>query len=255
MSIGIATISRNAGPFLEKAVESVLSSNYQNLRYVVQDCNSTDGSTAFVHSIQDPRLIFQAEHDFGPADGLNRAFGALVDCDVVGWLNSDDLLLPGSIDFIAKQFADEPELMVLQGAGVIIDERGTVVGHYSPRRYSPRLARLRVTSMFQPSLYLRNFVIEYPPFNPKNRSCWDSELLYSVASRGCKVRRAQRPLAAFRLHPSSISGSGRLTEVYREEEAGFLGDPPIPTPLTRGLSAVMWLEARLSSLAHTQHVS
>lgn len=255
MTIGIATISRNSGPFLERAVRSVLESSYPNLKYVVQDGASSDGSANFLHGISDPRLQFFSEPDSGPADGLNRAFRKLSDCEVVGWLNSDDLLLSGSLEFIVHQFQKDPNLTFLQGAGIVIDQNDFILSRFVPRKYSPLLARLRVTSMFQPSLYMRRTSLEIPPFNPHNRSCWDSELLYRACCKGYKVRRSQRPLAAFRLHSGSISGSGRLTDTYYEEESSFLGEPPLPSPLRRVLSFTFGMEAHFRALMNPKHVS
>jgi len=52
---------------------------------------------------------------------------------VMGYLNSDDLLMPGTARFVADYFARHPAVDVVFGHRVLIDERGAEVGRwYTP---------------------------------------------------------------------------------------------------------------------------
>lgn len=254
-SVGIVTISFNSGVFLEQAVRSVLSSSLPDLRYVVKDALSTDGSSDFLESIHDDRLQVVREPDHGPADGLNRGVELLSDCEIIGFINADDVLLPGALEHVVDFFQSYPRAMVLQGAGLYIDGSGSVTGRYYPRRYSSRLARRRVTALFQPSVFFRKIALPMPPFATRNRSCWDSQLMYRLAGAKLRVYRTPRVLSAFRLHSESISGSGRLTETYIKEEEEFLG-PLQGNALGRlCLSSCLRIESYVYALTHKPNIA
>jgi hypothetical protein len=54
-------------------------------------------------------------------------------------------------------------------------------------------------------------------FNLSNTTCWDYELFLKFLLKGLNHEVIPRDVAAFRLHESSISGSGRLTERYLQD--------------------------------------
>ncbi|MBK6831551.1 MAG: glycosyltransferase [Flavobacteriales bacterium] len=60
-----------------------------------------------------------AEQSHAINKGLERATG-----EVFGWLNSDDVLLPGALQRIGETFAADPNLLVLSGARVFRSETG-----------------------------------------------------------------------------------------------------------------------------------
>lgn len=223
-TLGIAMLSLNAGSFLESAVKSVLQSDYPYLTLVVQDGGSTDGSTAFLENLKDARVVYVQERDRGPADALNRAISRLSSCDIIGVINGDDLLLQGAVEHVLKKFNGDGSIEVLQGAGIYINQFGETIGTFRPELYTHLTARLRAVAIFQPSIFFRSEILLTTPFNADNGSCWDAELLYTLATQGVKFHRTNARLSAFRLHPASISGSGRLRGEYRAEENRFLGD-------------------------------
>lgn len=86
---------RNAGPFLQTAVQSVLAQK-ECLELLVADGGSTDGTLQELENLAaaDPRLRIVSKSDRGPADALNKAFRAARGT-FIGWLNADDLMPPG----------------------------------------------------------------------------------------------------------------------------------------------------------------
>ena len=102
-SIGIVTPSLNGGRFLAATVDSVLTQNYPSLRYHVQDGGSTDSSCELLRSYG-ARLTWRSEPDSGQAQAINRAFAEIGDCDIMAYLNSDDMLLSGTLAYVANVF-------------------------------------------------------------------------------------------------------------------------------------------------------
>ena len=85
--------------FLGQAVESVLSQEDVEVELLVLDPGSTDGSRELLlelHRFHGDRLRLFLAPDRGQSDAVNRGM-ALARGRVLGWLNSDDYLLPGAL--------------------------------------------------------------------------------------------------------------------------------------------------------------
>ena len=104
--ISIVTLSFNQGRFLAEAIDSILGQNYPKLDYIVVDPGSTDDSRAIIARYAG-RLTALLGPDKGPADGLNKGFAAATG-DIFGYINADDLLLPGALDTVARHFTANP---------------------------------------------------------------------------------------------------------------------------------------------------
>jgi glycosyltransferase involved in cell wall biosynthesis len=128
--ISIVTPSFNDCEYLERTILSVLSQNYPNLEYIVIDGGSTDGSVDIIKKYKDELTYWQSEADQGMYYALQRGFD-LCTGEVMGWINSDDLLHPGSLFTIGQVFGDYPFVKWLQGLPNAIDESNRIV-HISP---------------------------------------------------------------------------------------------------------------------------
>src|SRR5688572_21835710 len=89
-SIGIVVPVFNGAEYIAEALRSITSQNYPRLEVLVMDGGSTDGTVDIVRSLNVPLI---SEKDDGQADAIDRGLRRL-DCDLVGWLNADDRLLP-----------------------------------------------------------------------------------------------------------------------------------------------------------------
>lgn len=94
--ITIVTPSYNQGPFLEATIRSVLLQDYPNLEYFVMDGGSTDESVEIIRKYEDHLAGWTSERDGGQSDSINKGL-AKATGDVLAYLNSDDLYLPGAL--------------------------------------------------------------------------------------------------------------------------------------------------------------
>ncbi len=218
IKISIVTISFNQAKFLRACIDSVLDQRYGKLQYIVVDPGSTDGSRELIDQYGD-RLERVYEPDRGPADGLNNGFRHATG-EVFFFLNADDALLPGALSYAASVFEAHPEIDVLCGSGFKIDGDGKILREI---RASP-VSRLRLVygaaNLFQQGVFFRASSFHaVRGFNIDNRTCWDGELLLDMAVHGSRFRASRRHLGLFRIHETSISGTNRLIDAFRQDGA------------------------------------
>ncbi|MCY2985673.1 MAG: glycosyltransferase [Planctomycetota bacterium] len=129
LSISIVTPNLNQGVFIERTLTSVLDQQYPKLEYVVQDGCSRDNSVAVIRQYESQISSWQSVKDHGQSHainmGLERTSG-----DIMAYLNSDDILLPGSLDYVAKYFEQHPEVDVVYGDRLLIDEEDRVINYW-----------------------------------------------------------------------------------------------------------------------------
>ncbi len=221
MRISVVTVSYNQARYLAEALGSVLGQGYPDLEYVVVDGGSTDGSRDVIERHADRLAWWCSEPDAGPAAALNKGVARCTG-DVLGVLNADDRLLPGALAAVADHFRRHPDTDVLSGHGVEIDADGRSVRPLYSDRWSLRRYVHGRCVLVQPATFVRRErVVAAGGFNEDNRTSWDGELWVDLALRGARWRRIGRPLAAFRVHPASITGSGARLHQYRADHAAL----------------------------------
>jgi glycosyltransferase involved in cell wall biosynthesis len=213
--ISIVTISFNQAGFLERAIRSVVEQDYPEIEYIVVDPGSTDGSRDIIERYKSSisRMIY--EPDRGPADGLNKGF-ACATGDIVGFLNSDDVLLPGAVRS-AVTFLNSDEVDVVSGHAIVIDAEDRKLRTAYSEPFSLKMFAYGACVLVQPSTFFRREVFErVQGFNVENKATWDGELWVDMALSGARFALADEVWSGYRLHSQSITSSHKLRQ-QREE--------------------------------------
>ena len=121
--ITVITPSYNQAGFLEKTIQSVLGQDYPDLEYFVIDGGSTDGSQAVIERYAGRLAWWVSEKDRGQADAVNKGL-ARASGEIIGWVNSDDLYLPGALSGAAAAFDANPQAGLVFSNVRAIDENG-----------------------------------------------------------------------------------------------------------------------------------
>src|ERR1700687_4131140 len=106
-TITIVTPSFNQGDFIEQTIRSVLSQNYPRLQYIIIDGGSTDCSRDVIGRYSTRLDYWVSEKDGGQPDALRKGFSRATG-DLLGWLNSDDILYPGALALIGEAYESNP---------------------------------------------------------------------------------------------------------------------------------------------------
>jgi hypothetical protein len=130
--VTVVTPSYNQGRFIAATIESVLGQDYPNLEYLIFDGASTDETADVVARYAD-RLTFVSEPDRGQSDAINKGFRRARG-EIVAWLNSDDLFLPGAVRTAVEALTAHPDAGAVYGEGFQIDEGGAVISRFAATR-------------------------------------------------------------------------------------------------------------------------
>ena len=212
--ISVVTPSFNQAPFLGRTVESVLGQGYPRLEYIVQDGGSTDGTAALLRGYRGRLAHCESRRDNGQADALNRGFRRATG-EVLAYLNSDDLLLPGALAYVAAYFRRHPEVDVVYGHRIVIDPEDREVGRWVlPPHDDDVLSWCDFVP--QETLFWRRGIWEAAggALDESFRFALDWELLLRFRAAGARFARLPRFLGAFRVHPAQktsawLEGVGR----------------------------------------------
>jgi glycosyltransferase involved in cell wall biosynthesis len=215
--ISLVTPSLNQGRFIRATLESVLSQGYPDLDYRVQDGGSTDGTLAVLREFE-ARVPFVSGKDAGQADAINRGL-ARATGEVLGYLNSDDVLLPGALAAVGETFVSDPDLVFVWGRASYLDEAGNAVSPYLVR--PDAIERLADACFIaQPAAFFRRKVWEeIGLFDESLHHTMDYDYWLRIAARypASRTRFLDRELAGCRVHADAktVAGWSRaLDEIF-----------------------------------------
>lgn len=197
--VTIITPTYNQGQFIEETIRSVLSQTYPNIEYIVLDAMSTDSTPEIIQKYSDRIAIVRREPDNGQSDAIAKGF-KLATGELVGWINSDDLLYPDCVERIVQAYLRQPEAVLFYCSSIdIISESGK---HLSTMNV-PLVSRehlMRVSNtLIQPGSFYRKKVVEQVNyFNTELRYSMDLDLWLRLLSVGGFVDVHDVPIAAYR---------------------------------------------------------
>jgi len=215
-TIALVTPSFNQAEFVGQTINSVRDQHYPSLQYVIQDACSKDGTEGVLKSLDNAGLDIHIEPDQGQADALNTGF-ARTSADIMGYLNSDDLLLPGTLHFVAQYFHDNPSVDVIYGNRLIIDELGQEVGRWILPGHDSQVLRF-VDYVPQESMFWRRCIWERigAKFDASLQFAMDWDLILRFLDAGAVFHHVPELFGVFRAHGGQKSQVDFLTRGARE---------------------------------------
>jgi glycosyltransferase involved in cell wall biosynthesis len=210
--VSIVTISFNQGQFLERAIQSVLEQDYQDVEYIVVDPGSTDGSRDIIERYRPQISKIILEPDRGPANGLNKGFAAATG-EIFGYINADDAYLPGAITKAVSELKARPDADVVYAHSYIVDGLGRVVRRSRSVPFDlQRFAYGGVVVMQQSTFFRRRAFETVGGFNECYRTQWDAQLLIDFALNGSRFALVDDYWSLFAIYQGSITGSVKYNQ-------------------------------------------
>jgi glycosyltransferase involved in cell wall biosynthesis len=156
--VSIITPSYNQAKYLEQTILSVLNQDYPRIEYIVMDGASTDRSVEIIKKYAGRLAYWESEKDKGQADAINKGF-ARAKGEIIAWLNSDDYYLPGTISAAVKVFEENPDVVLVYGNMLAVDENGKT---FNTLNYKPLTLEdlLCFQIIGQPAVFMRRSALQ-----------------------------------------------------------------------------------------------
>ena len=237
--ITIVTPSYNQGNFIEQTIRSVCDQNYPNLEYIIMDGGSTDGSVEIIRRYASRLTHWESHKDNGQADAIYRGF-ELSTGNILGWLNSDDFLLPGAIRKVADYFLNNKNNIGVVGGSILIDSHGNFIKNRfgipicngGMKINQNNLIYLNGGGFAQPaSFWKKKEFFESGGFDRKLKFCFDFDMYLRLCNYG-KFGHIKDFLACFRIHDLSKTRTMKSIQIkesklVREKYGSYYKFKPI----------------------------
>ena len=210
MRFSIITPSFRNADWLKLCIASVADQQGVEVEHIVQDACSDDGTQEWLPN--DPRVRAFIEKDEGMYDAINRGLRR-ANGDILAYLNCDEQYLPGALARVGEFFAAHPDVEVLFGDAILVDEHGAPLSYR--RMVLPIRAHVRIVHLntLTCATFFRRSILERGHFfdlrwKVIGDAAWVDELLRQ------RVRMAtiHEPLSAFTFTGANLGASARGDE-------------------------------------------
>jgi glycosyltransferase involved in cell wall biosynthesis len=240
MRISIVTPSLNQCGFIPEMLASLGSQDYPDWEHVVFDAGSTDGSVEVWREWEERgklkngemeklgnaeaerlrngggRVRVFVEPDRGQSDAINKGMRE-AGGEIVGWLNADDVLMPGALSKVAKAFERNLDAVVVYGVGAKTDLEGQIIKKVPFREFCPKRLSWAFGAV-QPAMFFRRDAYwKVGGLDESLHYAMDWDLLLKLAKIG-KVVAIPDHLANIRYYPETKTNTGgwkRMREIAR----------------------------------------
>lgn len=243
VTISIVTISYNQAEYLDECMKSIISQEVP-VEYIVMDGGSTDGSANLIKKYEDHIRYWVSQKDGGAPNALNVGFSK-ASGDFIGYINSDDYLLPGAMSALQTIIENNPGYDVYYGPGYIKNEITGKTDFVLPTPWHLGVYRAGYSVMMQQSIFIRRekLIESGIQFNAQNTTHWDGEHLVDLDLAGAKFFRHNVPLGVFRIHQLSMGGGvlGAIGAARFQEQVGGVNQKIDNTGKLSIKNRVYWL--------------
>ena len=212
--ISVVTPSYNQGQYIEETIQSIINQNYSNLEYIIIDGGSTDNSVEVIKKYEKHLTYWVSEKDSGQSEAINKGFKRSTG-EILCWLNSDDVLLPGALNEVANLFERQSELDFLNGNLVLIDSNSNILTAYfifKPRKW---YATHGIFYVCQPAMFWRRRICDSIGFLKEDfHALMDMEFLIRIFENNCNIGYSEKIFAGFRIHSASKSSARASNVAY-----------------------------------------
>ncbi|WP_298876016.1 glycosyltransferase [uncultured Bradyrhizobium sp.] len=215
--IAIVTPSYNHAQYIGATIDSIVNQAYPNLHYHVQDGASIDGTVDLLKS-RGNSISWKSEPDKGQSNAINLGFAG-VDCEIMAYLNSDDMLLPGTLAHVVNYFISHPDVDIVYGNRIFIDSDGLEVGRAVLPPHDGKTLQY-ADYIPQETMFWRKRVWDkIGPIDESFHFAMDWDFILRAQAAGFKFVRMPRFLSCFRIHDAQKTAA---TYAVGVKEMGIL---------------------------------
>ncbi len=202
--ISVVTPSFNQGAYLRETLASLVDQRYPDLEVIVMDGGSKDDSVEVIREFEQHIAYWESQPDRGQSHAINKGFERATG-EVLCWLNSDDVLLPGALNAVAFAFNTHSDWSWISGPSLKFGEGLHELGGYYELP-KDAIEWMVYCPIAQPSTFWRRSLYErFGGLDEAFHYALDYEYWVRFVMGGEKLHFVDRPLSAYRLHDASKS--------------------------------------------------
>lgn len=214
--ISVITPSYNQGKYIERTIKSVIEQNYSNLEYIICDGGSKDETIDIIRKYQDHISWWCSEKDKGQTDAINKGMKKATG-EIVCWINSDDILLPKSLNHIGHFFATHPNISYYNGVSIEIDADDKIIKTKN-LYFTPFFFKHGCFNCAQQGMFWRREIFKKIGYlNEEFHACMDVEFQARICEAGYKMYFENTPIGAIRIYEETKTASGGSIWTVDEE--------------------------------------
>lgn len=215
----IVVPSFNQGRFIETCLRSLVAQRGAGLEILVYDNQSNDGTQQILRAYAGSLDRVVVERDRGQSAAINRGFREARG-EVLGWLNADDMLMPGAVERALAVLAGGGAVDVAYGNCALLDAQGQFTGYFHfARPFDSRELRNLNDFMAQPSTFFRRSLFErVGPLDASLNYAMDWDLWCRFDRAGARFEYVPEVWSGARVHSDAKTTRGgfrRWLEVTR----------------------------------------
>ena len=182
--VSVITASYNMAHYVAEAVDSVLSQDYKNLEIIVVNDGSEDDTKAVLARYEDdPRVTVVHQKNMGQTVAKNRGY-AESRGELIAFCDADNRWLPNKLSKQVPLLLENPELGVVYGDIILIDNEGNRKPASPVQRHSGQItAKLLVDNFvtFNTTLIPRPVMERMNGFDESLRMAIDYDLWLRIS--------------------------------------------------------------------------
>jgi len=195
----------NAEKFLDESIKSILSQTFQDSEFIIINDGSMDNSLKIIkeYARKDKRIVLiNNAKNLGLQKTLNKGLKA-ASGRYIARMDADDISLPNRLGIQYNYLEKHPEIFLLGGSAIVIDEEGKRMGSFrkqdNPSRVRKKLGKSN--SIIHSSIVFRNEGLSY---REKFKTSEDYDFYLRALSSGKKITNLSDFLIKYRISKNSF---------------------------------------------------
>ena len=208
----IVIVNYNSGKYLEQAIQSIIKQSFSNWELIIIDGLSSDNSIDVIKKYENYCSWWVSEPDKGQSDAFNKGFRHAKGVFYT-WLNADDLLLPGTLEYIYNYIKQHSKEKWVAVNTIYFDANNKILNCSMGSSHCNFILKHGVLTEVAPSTFFHSDLFaESNGFNVNSHYVMDTDLWIQFVNNGHYYKRINKFGWGFRMHDQSKTAESIVTK-------------------------------------------
>ena len=215
----------NAESYIKEAIDSLLVQTFTNFELIIINDGSTDNSLEVVKQFQDKRIILINQENKGLAKTLNIALSKC-QSNLVARMDADDVCLPNRLQIQHNSFRSNPNLILLGGAVIYINEKRDVIDRSYPILGTNAIKKFlfcKGNVLAHPTvMFKKDIALKVGGYSEEIGQFFEDHYLWAMMAKQGEFENLSEPLIQYRLTAQSISGLADIGDGFQQNTLSYI---------------------------------